>query len=132
MDIWDLLVSEEEIAVIQQDTRSVWVVRKIKVYSGMLRHWAEIHARTVQRVRCPRCSFFHIRKNQVVRHVRHEHKVEAAEAVRMVAPGERVPNNRYISTGNISIPIRSSVTPGSVIISNEDSEILAYVDDAWH
>lgn len=143
MDILEVHVEDIDIRTVDLDLRPKWVdggmpcpvtacgTRVFTTYYGMLRHWAEIHARTVEKLFCPRCRFLHVRRNQVVRHLHRQHQVGGSEAERLLQLGHmRGPNTRYVSPGEVNIPTRPMRIPaGWEDVESSPGECMARFQD---
>ena len=87
MDILDILVSEQEMATLDEDLRPIWedggmicpangCHTFLRTYSLCRKHWAEIHENMVTMYTCEaiqECRFTASRRNRVVRHIRKLH-----------------------------------------------------------
>ena len=94
MDILDILVSEQEMATLDEDLRPIWEDGGMicpangchtfrRTYSLCRKHWAEIHEKMVTMYTCEaiqECRFTASRRNQVVRHKLHLSKQPVVES----------------------------------------------------
>ena len=115
MDILDILVSEQEMAILDEDLRPLWedggmicpangCHTFLRTYSLCRKHWAEIHEKMVTMYTCEaiqECRFTASRRNQVVRHIRKLHLSKQP-----VVGSKVIRNRKYKASGSELLPLQ--------------------------
>ena len=115
MVILDILVSEQEMATLDEDIRPIWEEGGmicpadgchsfLRTYSLCRKHWAEVYEKMVTMYTCEaiqECRFTTSRRNRVVRHIRKIH------LSKQPVVGSKVTRNRkYQDPGSGLLPLQ--------------------------